>query len=222
MVGSSWPHSAASSTIVWGRSPPSRWSCSSTFGRSAHLIAGGRAGSGRFDARRVAHAGHPCTATPGDGRSRTCACSPPSTSWPRAVGEPLGSSEWVTIDQDRVDRFAEATGDHQWIHVDVDRAKDGPFGGTIAHGYLTLSLLPMLGAQIFALDTPGAKLNYGVNKVRFPSPVPVGARVRAHGHASPVSPTCRPARSSPSAGSIEIEGAAKPACVAETVVLLLS
>src|SRR5688572_6157270 len=96
-----------------------------------------------------------------------------------AVGEELGTSDWVEITQDRVDAFADATGDHQWIHVDVERAKAGPFGGTIAHGYLTLSLVPWLGSQVFALETPGAKLNYGVNKVRFPSPVRVGSRVRA-------------------------------------------
>src|SRR6476646_1447666 len=96
-----------------------------------------------------------------------------------AVGEELGTSEWVTIEQDRVDRFADATGDHQWIHVDVEAAKNGPFGGTIAHGYLTLSLVPWLGSQVFNLDTPGAKLNYGVNKVRFPNPVLVGSSVRA-------------------------------------------
>ena len=89
-----------------------------------------------------------------------------------AVGEDLGASDWLTIEQDRVDAFAEATGDHQWIHVDVPRATAGPFGGTIAHGYLTLSLIPMLGAQVFGLETPGAKLNYGVNKVRFPVPAP--------------------------------------------------
>ena len=94
-----------------------------------------------------------------------------------AVGEDLGASDWLTIEQDRVDAFAEATGDHQWIHVDVPRATAGPFGGTISHGYLTLSLIPMLGAQVFGLETPGAKLNYGVNKVRFPSPLPVGSRI---------------------------------------------
>jgi acyl dehydratase len=96
-----------------------------------------------------------------------------------ATGEELGSTDWVTIDQDRVDRFADATGDHQWIHVDVERAKEGPFGGTIAHGYLTLSLVPWLGSQVFSLETPGAKLNYGVNKVRFPNPLRVGSRIRA-------------------------------------------
>ena len=95
-----------------------------------------------------------------------------------AVGQELGTSDWLTIEQERVDQFADATGDHQWIHVDADRAAAGPFGGTIAHGYLTLSLIPLLGSQVFALDTPGAKLNYGVNKVRFPHPVRVGSKVR--------------------------------------------
>jgi acyl dehydratase len=137
-----------------------------------------------------------------------------------ATGEQLGSSDWFVIDQDRVDTFADATGDHQWIHVDVERAAAGPFGGTIAHGYLTLSLLPVLGSQIFALDTPGAKLNYGVNKVRFPSPVPVGSRIRAT--ASVVGVVDVPAGKQLTLGwVIEIEGAPKPACVAETVVLLL-
>ena len=99
-----------------------------------------------------------------------------------ATGEELGTSDWLTIDQERVNQFADATGDHQWIHVDVERAKAGPFGGTIAHGYLTLSLVPWLGSQVFSLETPGAKLNYGVNKVRFPNPVRVGSRIRAHRH----------------------------------------
>ena len=137
-----------------------------------------------------------------------------------AVGESLGSSDWLTIDQQRVDTFAEATGDHQWIHVDVERAAAGPFGGTIAHGYLTLSLLPLLGQQVFALDTAGAKLNYGVNKVRFPHPVPVGSRVRAHAEVGGVVDV--PAgKQLTLKWSVEIEGVDKPACVAETVVLLL-
>jgi acyl dehydratase len=136
------------------------------------------------------------------------------------AGEELGTSEWLEIDQERVNLFADATGDHQWIHVDVERAEAGPFGGTIAHGYLTLSLVPFLGAQVFSLETPGAKLNYGVNKVRFPSPVRVGSRVR-----SPVTMgevTDLPAgKQLTLRHTIEIEGATKPACVAETVVLLL-
>jgi acyl dehydratase len=138
-----------------------------------------------------------------------------------AVGEDLGASEWVEIDQDRVNAFADATGDHQWIHVDVERAKDGPFGGTIAHGYLTLSLVPWLGSQVFSLETPGAKLNYGVNKVRFPNPLRVGSRVRAHVSVAEV--TDIPAgKQMQLKYVIEIEGEDKPACVAETVVLLLA
>src|SRR6187399_1604383 len=135
------------------------------------------------------------------------------------TGEELGTSDWLEIDQDRVNRFADATGDHQWIHVDVERAAAGPFGGTIAHGYLTLSLIPYLGSQVFSLQTPGARLNYGVNKVRFPSPVPVGSRVRATVSVGEVTDV--------SAGKqltlkyvVEIEDQDKPACVAETVVLL--
>jgi acyl dehydratase len=137
-----------------------------------------------------------------------------------AAGEELGSSDWLTIDQDRVDRFADATGDHQWIHVDAERAAEGPFGGTIAHGYLTLSLVPMLGTEIFRLDTPGAKVNYGVNKVRFPAPVRVGTRVRAHATVGEVKdlPT---GKQMTLRWTIEAEGETKPACVAETVVLLL-
>ena len=137
-----------------------------------------------------------------------------------AVGETLGTSDWLEIDQERVNQFAEATGDHQWIHVDVERAEAGPFGGTIAHGYLTLSLIPLLGSQVFSLDTPGAKLNYGVNKVRFPNPVRVGKRVRNTVSVNEV--TDVPAGKQLTLGhTIEIEDEAKPACVAETVVLLL-
>ena len=138
-----------------------------------------------------------------------------------AAGEELGTSDWMVVDQDRVNAFADATGDHQWIHVDVDRAKDGPFGGTIAHGYLTLSLVPQFGAQIFTLETPGAKLNYGVNKVRFPSPVKVGSRVRCTASFGEVTdlPT---GKQLIIRYVVEIEDEDKPACVAETVVLLLS
>ena len=138
-----------------------------------------------------------------------------------AAGEELGTSEWLEIDQERVNAFADATGDHQWIHVDVDRAASGPFGGTIAHGYLTLSLIPQFGAQIFSLETPGAKLNYGVNKVRFPNPVRVGSKVRATASLAEV--TDIPAgKQLVTKFVLEIEGEDKPACVAETVVLLLS
>ncbi len=137
-----------------------------------------------------------------------------------AAGEELGSTDWITIEQERVNQFAEATGDHQWIHVDVERAKGGPFGGTIAHGYLTLSLLPWLGSQIFDLQTPGAKLNYGLNKVRFPNPVRVGARVRATCTFTQV--TDIPAgKQLTMTYVIEIEDETKPACIAEMIVLLL-
>ena len=138
-----------------------------------------------------------------------------------AAGEELGTSAWVEITQERVDTFADATGDHQWIHVDAERSAEGPFGGTIAKGYLTLSMVPWLGSEVFALDTPGAKLNYGVNKVRFPNPVRVGKRVRAHVAMGEV--TDLPAGKQITLRyTIEIEDEAKPACVAETVVLLLS
>jgi len=137
-----------------------------------------------------------------------------------AAGEEIGVTDWVQITQARVNEFADATGDHQWIHVDVERAKEGPFGGTIAHGYLTLSLVPWLGSMLFSLQTPGAKLNYGVNKVRFPAPVLVGSRIRSRVTIHEV--TDLPAGKQLTVGHvIEIEGQDKPACVAETVVLLL-
>ena len=139
----------------------------------------------------------------------------------KAVGETIGPTEWLTIDQQRVNRFADATSDHQWIHVDVDRAKKGPFGGTIAHGYLTLSLIPYFTPQLFEIATPGAKLNYGVNKVRFPNPVKVGSKIRATAQIADVSDV--PAgKQLVTRYTIEIDGESKPACVAETVVLLLS
>ena len=138
-----------------------------------------------------------------------------------AVGEDLGPSDWLEVTQERVDAFADATGDHQWIHVDVDRASKGPFGGTIAHGYLTLSLIPRFAPELFEISTPGARLNYGVNRVRFPSPVRVGSRIRATARIVEVSDV--PAgRQLLTRYTVEIEGEPKPACVAETVVLLLA
>jgi acyl dehydratase len=137
-----------------------------------------------------------------------------------AVGEDLGATDWMEVTQERVDAFADATDDHQWIHVDVARAAAGPFGGTVAHGYLTLSLIPQFSPQLFSLDTPGAKLNYGLNKVRFPSPVRVGARIRARAVVAEVSDV--PAgKQMVTRYTIEIEGEDKPGCVAETVVVLL-
>lgn len=137
-----------------------------------------------------------------------------------AAGEELGTSDWFTVEQDRVNQFADATGDHQWIHVDEEKAANGPFGGTVAHGYLTLSLIPYLGAQVFGLETPGAKLNYGVNKVRFPHPVLVGSRIRSHVSIGEVTDLPK-GKQLTVKHTIEIEGQDKPACIAETVVLLL-
>ena len=135
------------------------------------------------------------------------------------VGE-VGASAWQPVTQGEVDRFADATGDHQWIHVDVDRAAKGPYGGTIAHGYLTLSLIARFGEELFKVDGVTAKLNYGVNKVRFPAPVPVGTRVRAG--ASIANAVQTPTGVQVSLNwVIELENSTKPACVAETVVLLV-
>jgi acyl dehydratase len=133
------------------------------------------------------------------------------------VGEHLGYSDWVEVTQERVNQFAEATGDHQWIHVDISRAMDeGPFGGTIAHGYLTLSLIPTLVRQVYRIDRLKMIVNYGANKVRFPSPVPVGSRVRA-GVEILSAETKGESTQLISRITIEREGSDKPVCVAETV-----
>jgi len=139
---------------------------------------------------------------------------------PDIVGEHLGHSDWHLITQEQVDLFAEATGDHQWIHVDPERAASGPFGGTIAHGYLTLSLVPMLGKQVYRFDNITMGINYGTNKVRFPQPVPVGSRVRAGVQVAEVDPGPQGTQVV-FRHTIEIEWADRPACVAETVVLLV-
>ncbi|WP_340537440.1 MaoC family dehydratase [Nocardioides sp. GXZ039] len=138
-----------------------------------------------------------------------------------AVGEELGVGDWLEIEQDRVNTFADATGDHQWIHVDVERANEGPFGGPIAHGYLTLSLIPYLGTSVFTLDTPGAKLNYGLNKVRFPNPVKVGQRIRDRVTLAAVDDLPM-GKQVTMRHVVEIDGVDKPACVAEMVVVLLN
>ncbi|ONI76507.1 enoyl-CoA hydratase [Kribbella sp. ALI-6-A] len=137
-----------------------------------------------------------------------------------AVGTQLGETAWLEITQQQVNQFAEATGDHQWIHVDVERAATGPYGGTIAHGYLTLSLIARFGEELFSVEGVTAKLNYGVNKVRFPTPVPVGSRIRAGASIAGAQET--PAGVQVSLQwVIELENSTKPACVAETVVLLV-
>ena len=133
------------------------------------------------------------------------------------VGEEMGVSEWVQIDQDRVNKFADATGDHQWIHIDVERAKrELPTNGTIAHGYLTLSLIPFLAAKISRIDGVTRGINYGSNKVRFTSMVPVGSKVRARSKLISAEPK-GPGIQLINEITIEIEGQERPACVAETI-----
>jgi acyl dehydratase len=119
-----------------------------------------------------------------------------------------------------VNQFADATGDHQWIHVDVDKAAKGPFGAPVAHGYLTLSLIPMLMKDIYTVENLSMGVNYGSNKVRFPSPVPVGSRVRAGAELVDVLDVPQ-GKQAIVRVTVEIEGKDKPACVAETVVLLV-
>ncbi|MBU9763440.1 MaoC family dehydratase [Mycobacterium sp. TNTM28] len=132
-------------------------------------------------------------------------------------GQALGTSEWVQITQDAVNLFADATGDHQWIHVDPQRAAQGPFGATIAHGYMTLSLLPRLMAQMYTVNGIKLAINYGLNKVRFPAPVPVGSNVRATSTLVGVDELGDDTVQLTVSTTVEIEGSAKPACVAESV-----
>ncbi len=138
-----------------------------------------------------------------------------------AEGETLGTSGWHDVTQKDIDTFAGVTGDHQWIHVDTERAKDTPFGGTIAHGYYTLSLGPKLNNEVFKLEGFTFALNYGLNKVRFPAPVPIPGRVRA-------TPKIKELTDIPGGAQIvfevtfEREGGEKPVCVAETVVRVYS
>ena len=132
------------------------------------------------------------------------------------VGEHLGYSAWHTVTQEQVNLFADATGDHQWIHIDVDRAKAGPFGGPIAHGYLTLSLAPVLLGQVLQVDGVKMGVNYGTNKIRFPSPVPVGSNLRLGGKLLNVEDVPGGKQVTIEA-TFEVEGATKPSCVAELV-----
>ena len=133
------------------------------------------------------------------------------------IGEDLGTSPWLDVTQERINLFADATDDHQWIHVDVERAKDGPFGGAIAHGYLTLSLLIPLWSEILVIEEIDMAVNYGLNKVRFPAPVPAGSRVR-------LSTTLADAEEVGGGGIqatidavMRVEGADKPVCIAQMV-----
>jgi acyl dehydratase len=134
------------------------------------------------------------------------------------VGEELGPSDWLTVTQEMIDKFADATGDHQWIHVDVERAKkEMPGGKTIAHGYLTLSLLPRLAPTLMTIEKRKRGLNYGSNKVRFTAPVPAGARVRLRQKLLKVEPVEDDGFRVTSQMTMEVEGNSRPAMVAETL-----
>jgi acyl dehydratase len=136
---------------------------------------------------------------------------------PALAGQEIGVSDWVEIDQDRINKFADATGDHQWIHLDVERAKkELPGGKTIAHGYLTLSLIPWLAGNLMRIEGVTRGINYGSNKVRFTNMVPVGSRVRARSKLLSVEARGGGMQLT-SEVTIEIEGAARPACIAETI-----
>jgi len=133
------------------------------------------------------------------------------------AGAPLGTSEWLDVTQKRIDLFADATDDHQWIHVDPERAKDGPFGEPIAHGYLTLALVIPLWTKLLDVPDVTTKVNYGLNKVRFPAPVPAGARIRLSGTLVSVEQVSGGGVQITADVVVEIENGAKPACVAQPV-----
>jgi acyl dehydratase len=133
------------------------------------------------------------------------------------VGQELGPSSWLEITQDRVNAFAEATDDHQWIHVDVERAAQGPFGGTIAHGYLTLSLVIPFFSELLAVDGIKMGVNYGLDKVRFPSPVRVGSKIRLAATVDEVEQVARRCVQMSLTFTVQIDGVDKPACVAHPI-----
>ena len=137
------------------------------------------------------------------------------------VGKELGTSSWVDVDQDRINTFADATDDHQWIHVDAERAKDGPFGGTIAHGYLTLSLIIPMWTDILEVGDVHTMVNYGLNKVRFPSPVPSGSKIRARATLAAFDAIPGGAQLAVDI-LVERQGGDKPACVAQLVLRYLN
>ncbi len=132
------------------------------------------------------------------------------------VGQSVGTSDWITVTQARIQQFAEATGDHQWIHLDAERAAAGPFGTTIAHGFLTLSLLPEMGQSAMTVEDTRMGVNYGLNKVRFPAPVPSGSRVRGHFRLTAFDDIEGGAQLTMEV-TMEREGSSKPVCVAESV-----
>jgi len=133
------------------------------------------------------------------------------------TGKDLGHTDWLQIDQGRVNTFADATDDHQWIHVDAERAAEGPFGGTIAHGYLTLALLIPLMTQLLDVQGVRMSINYGLDKVRFPAPVPVGAKIRLNGKVAEADEVKGNGVQITIDFTVEIEGSDKPACVARGV-----
>ena len=136
---------------------------------------------------------------------------------PALTGTELGTSDWVEVTQERVNLFADATGDHQWIHVDVDRAKaESPFGGPIGHGYLTLSLLIPMWSEVLVVSDATMGVNYGLNKIRFPAPVPVGSKLRLTATLKDVEEVAGGLQVTVTA-MIEAEGAPKPVCIAEPV-----
>ncbi len=135
----------------------------------------------------------------------------------KAVGRHLGHSDWIEITQQRIDLFAEATGDHQWIHVDPERAKAGPFGTTIAHGYLTQSLANLFLPQIVEVRGISMGVNYGADRVRFPAPVPVGSRVRGGAEVLEVERTRDGGVQAKVRVTIEVEGSERPGCVVDTI-----
>ena len=133
------------------------------------------------------------------------------------TGQTVATSDWITISQEQVNQFADATGDHQWIHVDVEKAKKGPFGGPIAHGFLTLSLLPKFFESTIEVTESAMGVNYGLNKVRFIAPVPVGSRLRAHMKLLSAEPIDNSGYQMAWEITVEREGAAKPVCIAESL-----
>ena len=133
------------------------------------------------------------------------------------VGQEVAVSEWITVTQEQVNLFAQATGDHQWIHIDVEKAKAGPFGGPIAHGFLTLSMLPQFFQSAMKVLETRMGVNYGLNKVRFTAPVPVGSRLRAHMKLLKSEPIDKGGTQMAWEVSVEREGSAKPVCVAESL-----
>ena len=135
-----------------------------------------------------------------------------------ALGQVFGPTDWIAIDQDRINKFADATGDHQWIHVDVEKAKTGPFGSTVAHGFLTLSLTNLFLPQLIEVRGISMGINYGLNKIRFPAVVPAGSRIRGKGELISVE-SQKGAVQSIMRITVEVEGNAKPACIAEAISL---